>query len=184
MEERLVLQRDETAVLVIDIQERLCAAMDPDGLSRMVPRCRALIAGAHALGLPLAVTEQYPKGLGPTIDAIQEAVGDGFRPVEKLDFNACLPGVLSKFGSCGRVLVCGMETHVCVYQTVRDLVHRGFLPHVCADAVISRTAEDRRVGLELCAAAGGVITTVEAALFDLLQRAGTPEFKLVSAAVK
>jgi nicotinamidase-related amidase len=184
MVDRLRLRRDATALLVIDIQERLCAAMEPAALARMVARSRALIDGAAALGLPAATSEQYPQGLGPTIEPIRVALGERFRPVEKVQFSACLLPILEALGARSHVLVCGMETHVCVFQTVRDLAARGVVPHVCADAVISRTAEDRRVGLELCAAAGGVVTTVEAALFDLLERAGTPEFKRASAAVK
>jgi nicotinamidase-related amidase len=184
MEDRLRLRRDDTAVLVIDIQERLCAAMEPRALERVVARSRALLEGAAALGLPVALTEQYPKGLGPTVEPIRAALGERFLAHAKTEFTASLPPVLETIGKRGGVLVCGMETHVCVFQTVRDLAARGHVPHVCADAVISRFEEDRRVGLALCERAGAVLTTVEAALFDLLGCAGGPEFKRISAAVK
>lgn len=177
------LDRGNAALLVVDIQERLCAAMEPKALERMVKRSIAAIAGAKALGLPIVVTEQYPKGLGPTLPAIKEALGEA-RPVEKVSFSCALDEVVAKLGGRKQVLVVGMETHVCVFQTARDLSERGLTPFLCADALLSRTEEDRQVGLELGRGAGAVVTSVEAALFDLLGRAGTPEFKAISAAVK
>jgi nicotinamidase-related amidase len=177
------LDRQNAALLVVDIQERLCAAMDPKALERMVKRAIAAITGAKALGLPIAVTEQYPKGLGGTLAALKEALGD-VRPVEKLSFSCALDEVIEKLGGRKQVLLVGMETHVCVFQTARDLAERGLTPYLCADALLSRTEGDRQVGLELGRGAGAVVTSVEAALFDLLGRAGTAEFKAISAAVK
>lgn len=180
-----VLRREDCAVLVIDVQERLCAAMDPDNLARVLSRTAALVKGARALGLPVVTTEQYPKGLGATHAALAPLlVTSGPLPVEKLQFSAALPEVLERLAGRWQLLVAGMETHVCVFQSVRDFAARGLLPFVCADAVISRHVEDRAVGLTLCEEAGAVRTTVEAALFDLLGTAGTPEFRQVSAAVK
>ncbi|MBM7115252.1 isochorismatase family protein [[Archangium] primigenium] len=177
------LQRDQAALLVVDIQERLCAAMEPGALERMLQRTNAALQGARALELPLLVTEQYPKGLGRT-DARLSAHLGAYTPVEKLMFSACVPEVVAALGARTQVLIVGMETHVCVYQTVRDLAERGLTPVLCADAVLSRHPEDRRVGLEMCRDAGARVLTVEAALFDLLGVAGTPEFKKVSAAVR
>ncbi|MFL5358372.1 isochorismatase family protein [Archangium sp.] len=177
------LKRDQTALLVIDIQERLCAAMDRDGLDRMINRTNAAIEGAKALELPVLVTEQYPKGLGSTHSLVKMRLGN-YSAVEKLEFSACVPDVTARLGARKQVLLVGMETHVCVFQTVRDLTEKGYTPFLCADAVMSRHAEDRRVGLELCREAGAHIITVETALFDLLGCAGTPEFKKVSAAVR
>jgi nicotinamidase-related amidase len=177
------LKRDQTALLVIDIQERLCGAMEHDGLDRMLNRTNAAIEGAKALELPVLVTEQYPKGLGPTHSLVKMRLGN-YSAMEKLEFSACVPDVTAKLGDRKQVLLVGMETHVCVFQTVRDLTEKGYSPFLCADAVMSRHAEDRRVGLELCREAGAHIVTVEAALFDLLGCAGTPEFKKVSAAVR
>ncbi len=168
---------------MVDLQERLAAAMDPAALERVVNRTRAAIVGARALGLPVVFTEQYPKGLGPTLPQLREVLG-AQAAVEKIDFSCVQDPVLQQLGTRSQILVVGMEAHVCVFQTVRDLSGRGLTPYLCADAVLSRTAEDRRVGLELCRETGAVITTVETALFDLLGRAGTPEFKAVSAAVK
>ncbi|MFN7130928.1 MAG: isochorismatase family protein [Myxococcales bacterium] len=181
---RLRLDRNKAALLVVDIQDRLCAAMDPKALDRLIRRTRALIEGARALELPILVTEQYPKGLGNTLGPIRAALGDEQKVVEKVEFSCAIPEVVKGLTGRPQVLIAGMETHVCVYQTARDLSERKFVPFLCADAVLSRNEEDRAIGLERCREAGAVVTTVEGALFDLLGRAGTPEFKRVSAAVK
>jgi len=175
--------RNASALLIIDVQERLIAAMNPARVERLVNRTLAAIDGAKALGLPIIVTEQYPKGLGPTMKAVAERIPD-FTPVEKLQFSAWLPEVKEHLGTRNTVLVLGAETHVCVFQTVRALAEAGLTPYLAADAVLSRNETDERIGLELCRAAGGILTTVETALFDALVRAGGPEFKAVSAAVK
>ena len=177
------LKLDQAALLVVDIQERLCAAMDRDALDRMLARTNAAIEGARALGLPIIVTEQYPKGLGPTHSLVRMRLAD-VKPVEKMEFSAGVPDTLAALGNRRQVLIAGMEAHICVFQTVRDLAERGLSPFILADAVLSRSTEDRRVGLDLCRDAGAHVVTVEAALFDLLERAGTPEFKKVSAAVR
>lgn len=177
------MDRADAALLVIDVQERLCAAMEPKALERVVNRTVAAVQGARALGIPVVVTEQYPKGLGHTLPALAAVLGD-VRPVEKVSFSCAQDEVFQQLAGRKQVMVTGMETHVCVFQTVRDLAERGLTPYLCADAAISRTEEDRRIGLDLCRDSGAVITTVEAALFDLLGKAGTPEFKAVSAAVK
>ncbi len=176
------LLRSQAGLLVVDIQERLCAAMDPRALERMVQRTQAAIRGARALGLPIVYTEQYSKGLGPTIPGLKELL-DGAHRVEKLSFSCALPEVVSALKR-SQILIAGMETHVCVFQSTRDLAEQGFDSYLLADAVLSRTEEDRQVGLSLCREVGTVVTTVESALFDLLGKAGTPEFKLISAAVK
>ncbi len=181
---RLKLDRDRAALLVVDIQDRLGSAMEPKALERLIRRTRALVEGAKALQLPILVTEQYPKGLGSTLGPIRAALPEDQRYVEKLEFSCAVPDVLKGLTGRPQVLVAGMETHICVFQTVRDLAERKFVPFLCADAVLSRTEEDRAIGLERCREAGAVVTTVEGALFDLLGRAGTPEFKAISAAVK
>ncbi|QSQ16280.1 isochorismatase family protein [Myxococcus landrumensis] len=177
------LMQDQAVLLVVDIQERLCGAMDHDVLDRMLARTSAAIEGARVLGLPVIVTEQYPQGLGPTHSLLRLKLG-AFKAVEKLEFSAAVPEVLAALGTRKQVLVAGMETHICVFQTVRDLSERGYAPVLLADAVMSRSSEDRRVGLDLCRDAGAAVSTVESALFDLLGRAGTPEFKKISAAVR
>jgi nicotinamidase-related amidase len=177
------LERAQAQLLVVDIQERLCSAMPEQRLSEVLARSRVLMEGAAVLGLPVIATEQYPKGLGPTVSVLREKLTPS-QVHEKVEFTALIAPVEAKLAGRRQVLLTGMETHICVYQTVRDLVAKGFLPVLCADAVLSRKDLDYRVGLELCRDAGAMITTVESALFDLLGRAGTPEFKAISAAVK
>ncbi len=175
--------RNASALLIVDVQERLIAAMNPARVERLVNRTLAAIDGAKALGLPIVVTEQYPKGLGPTMKAVAERIPD-FKPIEKLQFSAWLPEVKERFSTRSSVLVLGAETHVCVFQTVRSLAEAALTPYLAADAVLSRHETDERIGLELCRSSGAILTTVETVLFDALVRAGGPEFKAVSAAVK
>lgn len=176
--------REASALLVIDVQERLAAAMRPDALERLLNRTIAAIAGARALGMPIVVTEQYPKGLGPTMKAVRDALGPDLLAIEKLAFSAWLPQVQQQLATRPNVLVIGMETHVCVFQTVRDLAEAGLTPWLATDAVLSRAAVDHQAGLALAASAGAILTTVETALFDALGKAGGPDFKAISAAVK
>ncbi len=179
------LDRARSVVLVIDIQSRLAPAMPQDALARVVKYTRALCGAAKELGLPVLATEQYPKGLGPVVPEVREVLPSP--PLEKVHFSCGAdPAFAAALEKTGRrqVIVCGMETHVCVFQTVRDLVAHGYEVHVCADAVSSRMEEHRRVGLELCREAGAVVTTAETAIFDLLHRAATEEFKKVSPLVR
>jgi nicotinamidase-related amidase len=177
------LQRNEAALLVVDVQEKLAAAMQPEALERMVKRTAALVEGARVLGLPIVYTEQYPKGLGPTVAVLQERL-TGLVAVEKVRFSAVDDRVRAQLRGRHQVLVAGMETHICVYQTVRALAEDGVLAVVCADAVLSRFDVDLKVGLQLASDAGAMVATVETALFDLLGEAGTPEFKRISAAIR
>ena len=179
------LHRDRALVLVVDVQDRLTPAMPPETLARLVKYGRALIHAGNRLGLPVLATEQYPKGLGRTIPELRELLPEA--PLEKVHFSCGAdPAFQRTIETTGRkqVIVTGMETHVCVFQTTRDLVAMGFEVHVCADAVSSRTEEHRVRGLDLCRQAGAVITTAESAIFDLLHQAATAEFRAVSPWVK
>jgi nicotinamidase-related amidase len=185
MEPKVKLDPSRAAVLVVDVQDRLTPAMPPDALARVVKYARALAGAAKELGLPVFATEQYPKGLGRTLPEIREVLTSA--PLEKVHFSCGAdPAFAAALETARRrqVIVCGMETHVCVFQTARDLVAMGYEVHVCADAVSSRTEEHRRVGLELCREAGAIVTTAETAIFDLLHRAGTDTFKKVAPLVK
>jgi nicotinamidase-related amidase len=173
-----LMSRGDTALLVVDVQERLVPAM-ADGL-RVVWNVRRLIDGAKILGLPVVATEQYPKGLGATVAELAERLGPA---TAKLTFSC---------GGCGqlfeemrgrgvhKILVCGIEAHVCVAQTVLDLLADGWRVYVAADAVGSRFAEDCRIALGRMDSAGATLTTVEAALFEWCEVAGTAEFKAIS----
>lgn len=181
----LTLSPSRALVLVVDVQERLCPAMPQEALARVVKYTQALLGGARELGLPVLCTEQYPRGLGPTLPALRELLPSP--PLAKMHFScAADPGFAAALEATQRrqIVIAGMETHVCVFQTARDLAAAGYEVQVCADAVLSRTEEHRRVGLELCRAAGALVTTAETALFDLLHECGTPQFKKVSGLVK
>jgi nicotinamidase-related amidase len=132
------------------------------------------------------VTEQYPKGLGRTVAEIQAAVPE-YKPIEKIVFNCCgEPAFLAEVKKLNRrkVIVTGMETHVCVLQTAIGLLQEGFELHVVRDAVCSRTDENRETGIEYLRDAGAVITGTETVLFQLLKAAGTDEFKKISQRIK
>jgi nicotinamidase-related amidase len=176
------------ALLVVDIQERLVPAMPEAALAQVIKNTRLLITAARTLHLPIVVSQQYPKGLGPTIAPIEEALdGAAVHRYDKLEFSAeGAPGFAALAPKLNRDqwIVCGMETHVCVYQTLRGLVTRGYQAHVCADAVSSRTKANWKIGLGLAERAGAIVTSTEVCVFDLLERAGSDEFKLLSKAIK
>ena len=143
---------------------------------------------AKALGVKVVVSEQYPKGLGATIPALASKLGElGVTPLPKMTFDACSDLALSRAltdTGARAVVVVGMESHVCVFQTARELVKRGYSTHVVADADTSRREENRVLGLSLCERAGAVITSTETVAFDLLEVAGTDAFKTVSKLVR
>jgi len=177
------LDRSTACVLVVDVQERLAPVMW--NFAFVEKYCRAMILAARDLGMPVLATEQYPKGLGSTVASIREALPGP--PIVKMHFSCGAdPAFTQALAATGRkqVIVVGIETHVCVFQTVRDLLGRGYEVYVCADAVTSRFEEHRRVALEQMRGLGAVVTSAETAIFDLLHVCGTPEFKRVSALVR
>jgi nicotinamidase-related amidase len=173
-----LLDRDAAVLVVIDIQERLAAAMaDRD---TVVAESRRLVLSARRLGVPIIVTEQYPRGIGPTVPELVEALGDDYRPVEKLCFPCTAEAAFAeRLAQVGRrqVVLCGMEAHVCLLQTALDLLDDGLRVHLVADAVCSRNGEHKRLALDQLRLAGAVVTCVEAAVYQMLGKAGTPEFK-------
>ena len=181
---RFRLDRTRAALLVVDVQERLAAVMPKEPFEAALRNMVRWVEGAKLLGLPILWTEQYVKGLGPTVPALREAIGDRARPVEKLAFTCLVDPIVAALEGKGQVVVVGMETHICVFQTVRDLEERGLRAFVAADAVISRTPENRQVGLDLARAMGSTVTSTEAGLFDLVKAAGSDEFRAISKLVK
>ena len=180
-----LLEREQTLISVVDMQEKLAAAMAER--NRVIANARKLILTGLRLGVPMVVTEQYPKGLGPTVPELVEDLAEQYAPIEKLAFGCCSePAYMERLEASGRkrIILCGMETHVCVLQTCMVLLENGMDVHVAADAVCSRDPEHRQIGLDQMAQAGAVITCVEAVVFQLLGRAGTPEFKDVLKFVK
>jgi nicotinamidase-related amidase len=184
------LSRDRAALLVVDIQERLVRAMPEDVLAQVLRNTAVLIEAAGRLGLPILVSQQYPKGLGATVPEVEAALASAGPPVhrfDKLEFSAAACGELAALApKLGRDqwILCGMETHVCIYQTARGLVARGHAVHVAADAVCSRTKASWRVGLGLVERAGAIVSSTEASVFDLLGRAGSDEFRALSRVMK
>ncbi len=176
------MSRGDTALVVIDVQEKLAPAIADSG--RVVWNVRRLIDGAKLLGLPVVATEQYPQGLGPTLPELAGRLGE---IPSKLTFSAggC-PEVFHDLEGRGihKLLVCGMEAHVCVEQTVLDLLGQGWRVYVAVDAVGSRREIDYRTALARMDASGATLTTTEAALFEWCQVAGTPEFKQISRLVR
>ena len=177
-----------TAIVVVDVQDKLASAMPAERMSQVERAAQILIAAASELGAPVLCTEQYPKGLGPTVGPVRSALGDaGVTPIEKLTFSACAePRFVQALKDTGAdaAVVLGMETHVCVFQTVRDLCARGLRVDVPVDGVVSRRDDHRQVGLALCEKAGATLTTAETLLFDWLVQAGTDTFKKLSKLVR
>jgi len=177
-----LMNRDDTALLVVDVQERLVPAVRDH--ARVVWNCRRLIDGARILGVPVAGTEQYPKGLGATVNPLAERLG---KLPSKLRFSCggC-PEIFKEWEEreIHKVAVCGIEAHVCVQQTVLDLLAHGWRVYVAVDAVGSRLDVDCRTALGRMDSAGATLTTTEAALFEWCEAAGTPAFKQISRLVQ
>jgi nicotinamidase-related amidase len=170
------LDRDRTVLVVIDVQEGFRKAI-PDFYG-VAKAAATLVQGAEAIGIPVIVSEQYPKGLGETAPEIAEHLSAGTERLEKVVFSAADAEGFD-LGGRDQALVCGIETHVCVNQTALDLLADNVDVQIAEDAVGSRTDENKRVGLHKMERAGAEITSVETALFELLGRAGTDEFKTV-----
>ncbi|MGZ5308991.1 MAG: isochorismatase family protein [Solirubrobacterales bacterium] len=175
------LDPKRAALIVVDVQEAFRKAV-PE-FEDVAAASAVLVRGADAVGIPITVTEQYPKGLGATVEEVAGHLPGDVTPLEKLRFSAT---EADGFDLAGRdqALVCGFETHVCVNQTVLDLIDQGVEVHVARDAVGSRTAENRELGLAKMEGAGAVVTSVETALFELLGGSDHEAFKQVQALVK
>ena len=171
-------------LLIVDLQEKLLPAIS--GAAACLAASERLVAGAKVLGVPVLATEQYPSGLGSTCPEITALMSDMPKPVEKMAFSACVPPILDAIAQMQRqqIIIAGVETHVCVQQTVLDLLRRKLQVWVCADAVGSRRDADRDLALKLMRHAGASVTSVESVLFELLGQAGTDDFKKILKIVK
>lgn len=179
------LDRRHSVLVVVDVQERLLPVIhDADATARNIER---LIRGAQILGIPVIVTEQYTKGLGITVEPLRNALGEGYRPIEKECFSAygCAPFKAQLTALERRqILLAGVETHVCVYQTAGDLIGAGYGVHLIADAVSSRTSENRELAIRRLASDGVKLSSTEMALFELTRVSGTDEFRAISRLIK
>jgi len=174
-----MLKRENSILIVTDIQGKLASLMH--GRDSLYKNAGIMIEGAKALEIPILWIEQYPRGLGPTVTEVASHL-TGLEPLPKKTFSSLKDTVIAgRFDEYGRnqALLIGIETHVCIYQTVMDLLDRGIETHVVEDAVSSRTAENKRIGLQKIAAAGGHLTSVETALFEMLGIAGGEAFKTI-----
>jgi nicotinamidase-related amidase len=194
-----ILKRSDTLLLVIDVQERILKVIRE--YEKMIENIIKLVKGAKTLNVPVVFTEQYPKGLGPTTRLLKEEV-EGYDLIEKMSFSCYGAGVTVDDYSAGetppsgalfeylqsneikQIVVCGIESHVCVQQTVLDLLENGYQVNLVADAVSSRKKIDYETALLRMASNGAEVTTTESVLFELLNICGTPEFKAISKLVK
>ncbi len=178
------LEQERAVLLVVDVQERFRPHIA--GWEPLVAHVDALVRGCAVLDVPIIVTEQYPKGLGTTIPELAEGLA-GVTPIEKTSFSSLgAQEVLDQLEQYGRdqVVVCGIEAHVCVQQSVADILRGGRQAHVALDAIASRTASSREIGVRRMRAAGMVPSGVELALFEMMVSADHPRFKEVSALVR
>jgi len=176
------LDRNDTVLVIVDLQEKLMAAMKHR--EQVYSNTRLLVAAANQMGIPVIITEQYPRGLGPTVEEIKSSLAE-YTCIEKIKFSA-FDDMKDVLAATNRktVLMTGSETHVCVFQTTCDLIEAGYVVHVVKDAVCSRFKNNFKNGLDLMKGAGAIITNAETVVFDLMGISGTPEFKAISPLVK
>ncbi|MFN8238093.1 MAG: hydrolase [Chitinophagales bacterium] len=178
-----LLKREKTALMVVDVQERLMPVIDNGEL--LLANVNRLIKGAEVLKVPVIITEQYPKGLGNTCKEVE--LPDNAPVIEKMCFSCMLSAPVTmqlQHLNVNSLLLCGVESHICVFKTALDALKLGFEVHVIADAVSSRTPDNKRIALERLKQAGAFIASTEMVLFQLLDEAGTDEFKAISRLIK
>jgi nicotinamidase-related amidase len=177
MRHDLILNRENSMLVVIDFQQRLLGAFDEP--EKLVQACVNMVRFAKILTLPILWTEQYPRGLGPTVDEIAAEL-DGLQPVEKLTFS-CFgePRFVESLSqsAASQLIVCGIETHICVEQSVLDAIACAYDVHVIADACGSRKESDHNAGLRKMEFGGAVVTCAEMALYEMLGRSDSKEFR-------
>ncbi|RHW33431.1 hydrolase [Lysinibacillus yapensis] len=179
-----MLQKDETLLVLIDIQGKLAEIVHDS--ESVIDHIAKVAEGVQILGLPVLWLEQYPKGLGPTVEKIANVLPNQ-KPIEKITFSAYdTPEFVEQLEATGRkkVLLAGIETHICVYQTAAQLIQNGFEVEVLADCTSSRTQKSHDIGLQKMMQLGVKLTTVEMALFEMLQIAKGDHFKAISKLVK
>jgi len=178
------IKRENTIALIIDVQQKLYPFIHEN--EKLTDKLIRLIQGLNVLGIELIITEQYSKGLGNTIQEIQGALGL-YNHIEKMSFSCC---GLDEFNDTLKdkdkknVIIAGIESHVCVLQTVIDLINDGYQPILIEDCVSSRNQNDKRIAVERMRQEGAIISTCESILFELLELSGTDEFKAISKIVK
>jgi nicotinamidase-related amidase len=186
IQNKFLLETARAVLIVIDVQEKLCMAMDENVLRQLTRNTGILLESAKELAVPVIFTEQYVKGLGSTLSELRQRA-PAASCYEKLTFSCCgNEAFIKQLKQSGRtqIIVTGMETHVCVLQTVIELLAEGFNVHVVKDAVMSRSSDNKQTAMEAMMLAGAVPTCTEAVVFQLLKIAGTDSFKKLSKLVK
>lgn len=179
------IRRDSALAVVVDVQERLFPHIHEH--NELAANIEKFIVGMQILNLPIVVTEQYVKGLGRTLPALQTALADYYSPMEKITFSCCGEAeFVDSLENLGRrqILIVGIEAHICVLQTALDLRERNYRPVVIEDCISSRKPHDKRIAVERMRRSGCIITTLESVLFELCQTAATPAFKQISQLIK
>lgn len=181
------LDRTQAVLLLVDMQERLLPVIHD--WPHILENAQRLLRATHILGMPALVTEQYPRGLGPTVASLRTTIEQthGGTAFEKLTFSAMGSEVFRKaLEALGRrqILLAGVETHVCVFQTAQELLANGYQVSLLTDAVSSRSPNNRDVGIRRMSADGAALSSTEMALFELLRQAGNDEFRAISRLVR
>jgi isochorismate hydrolase len=186
LKNKFFLERDKAVLVVIDVQEKLTLAMDHKVLNKLIRNIGILLESAAELQVPVLITEQYVKGLGATLPELKEKAATA-PCYEKMSFSCCGSSeFVDKLKATGRtqIIITGMETHVCVLQTVIELRDAGFEVHLVKDAVMSRSKQNWQTAVDSMILTGAVPTSTESVLFQLLKLAGTDEFKKLSKLVR
>lgn len=178
------ITQHDTALLIIDIQQNLLPHIDNH--THLLDRASVLTQGSVLLDLPIIVTEQYPKGIGPTVKPISSLLPNNTPIIEKIAFSAANDSLLAQLTQLQKstILICGIEAHICVLQTCLDLISAGFTVALACDAIGSRRPIDRDIAIQRMTTAGVIPTTAESVLFEMLQYAGTDLFKKLLKIVK
>ena len=182
-----MLKTMDSLVLIIDIKEKLMSALNHGIKEQILIKAPKLVQAAKILGVNTLVTEQYPKGLGSTIEEIKRELPENCIPTEKTDFCALMePGYTEKIKSLGKkqVIICGIEAHICVYQTAVKLLEEGYEVFVLKDLCASRNKVEFECAMDLLSTLGAKITCLEIVLFEWLKTAKNPNFKEIQALIK
>ena len=180
-----ILEKDKTALVVVDLQEAFRSSIND--FAQIASRISIIVRGFQISGLPIIITEQYPKGLGRTAEEILFSLPPDFEFVEKTAFSSCgASAFMEKLRETGasQIVLCGLETHVCINQTAHDLLGENFQVHLLHDCVSSRFTPDKETGLRKMQASGVIPSSVEMALFELMRDARHEQFKAIQELIK
>lgn len=175
----------DTLALIIDIQEKLVPAIEEK--ETLIHNNKILLKGLNTLGIPMMITQQYTKGLGMTVEPIQTVIGDNFQYFDKITFSCYDDEAISekiKSYEKKNIIICGMEAHICVLQTVIDCIAEGYHVIVVEDCISSRKGNDKRIAIQRMIQEGAIVTTYESILFELARKAGSDQFKVISQLIR